>query len=120
MSEKGDGRGHNATGFTIVMAGGGIQGGRAYRITDESGLHAVEARLHVHDLHSTNLDLMGLDHRKLVYPHKGRPHKGRPRKGRPRKGRLYGSIASPLLDPCEEDDDSNDQPDDKPRYCEPD
>jgi hypothetical protein len=75
MSEKGDGRDHNPTGFTMVMAGGGVKAGRAYGMTDEVGLHAVEDRLHVHDLHSTILYMMGLDHRKLVYLHKGRPER---------------------------------------------
>ncbi|QDU92845.1 DUF1501 domain-containing protein [Lignipirellula cremea] len=75
MSERGDGRDHNPTGFTMWMAGGGVQGGKAHGTTDEVGLHAVEDRLHVHDLHSTILYLMGLDHRKLVYMHKGRPER---------------------------------------------
>jgi hypothetical protein len=75
QSEKGDGRDHNATGFTMWMAGGGVQGGRTYGATDEAGLHAIEDRLHVHDLHSTILYLMGIDHRKLVYLHKGRPER---------------------------------------------
>ncbi len=75
MSEKGDGRDHNPTGFTMWMAGGGVRSGQAYGATDEVGLHAVEDRLHVHDLHSTVLYLMGVDHRKLVYLHKGRPER---------------------------------------------
>jgi hypothetical protein len=72
MSEKGDGRDHNPTGFTMWMAGGGVRAGYAYGTTDEVGLHAVEDRLHVHDVHSTILALLGVDHRKLVYSHKGR------------------------------------------------
>ena len=75
MSEKGDGRDHNPTGFTMWMAGGGVRGGQAYGNTDEVGLHAIEDRLHVHDLHATILQLMGVDHRKLVYLHKGRPER---------------------------------------------
>lgn len=75
MSEKGDGRDHNPTGFTMWMAGGGVRSGQAYGTTDEVGLHAVEDRLHVHDIHSTVLHLMGVDHRKLVYVHKGRPER---------------------------------------------
>jgi len=38
-------------------------------------LHAVEDRLHVHDLHSTILDLLGVDHTELIYMHKGRPER---------------------------------------------
>ena len=75
MSEKGDGRDHNPTGFTMVMAGGGVRAGQVYGATDEIGLHAIEDRMHVHDFHSTILHLMGLDHRKLVYLHKGRPER---------------------------------------------
>ncbi len=75
MSEKGDGRDHNPTGFTMVMAGGGVRAGQAYGSTDEVGLHAVEDRIHVHDFHSTILHLMGLDHRELIYLHKGRPER---------------------------------------------
>lgn len=75
MSEKGDGRDHNPTGFTMWIAGGGVRSGYAYGTTDEIGLHAVEDRLHVHDLHATILHLMGVDHRELVYRHKGRPER---------------------------------------------
>jgi hypothetical protein len=75
MSEKGDGRDHNPTGFTMWMAGGGVRSGYAYGTTDEVGLHAVEDRLHVHDIHSTIMHLMGVDHRKLIYSHKGRPER---------------------------------------------
>jgi hypothetical protein len=75
MSEKGDGRDHNPTGFTMWMAGGGVKGGQAIGTTDEVGLHAVEDRLHVHDLHATILYLMGIDHMDLVYRYKGRPER---------------------------------------------
>jgi hypothetical protein len=75
MSEKGDGRDHNPYGFTMWMAGGGVQGGQVIGSTDEVGLHAVEDRLHVHDLHATILYLLGIDHMKLVYRYKGRPER---------------------------------------------
>ncbi len=75
MSEKGDGRDHNPTGFTMWMAGGGVKGGQTIGTTDEIGLHAVEDRLHVHDLHATILWLLGLDNMGLVYKYKGRPER---------------------------------------------
>lgn len=75
MSEKGDGRDHNPNGFTMWMAGGGVRAGCTVGATDEIGLHAVEDRLHVHDLHATILHLMGLDPVKLVYHHQGRPER---------------------------------------------
>lgn len=75
MSEKGDGRDHNPYGFTMWMAGGGVPGGRVIGETDDFGLHAVQDRVHVHDLHATLLHLLGLDHSRLVYLHKGRPER---------------------------------------------
>ena len=66
------GRDHNATGFTMWMAGGGVKGGTVFGATDEIGLRAVEGRAHVNDLHATILHLMGLDHKKLTFPHDGR------------------------------------------------
>jgi Protein of unknown function (DUF1501) len=75
MSEKGDGRDHNPTGFTMWLAGGGVKGGQAIGSTDDVGLHAVDERMHVHDLHATVLRLMGLDHMDLVYKYKGRPER---------------------------------------------
>jgi hypothetical protein len=75
MSEKGDGRDHNPTGFSMWMAGGGVKGGQAIGTTDDLGLHAVQDRLHVHDLHATILYLMGIDNMELVYRYKGRPER---------------------------------------------
>ena len=89
MSEKGDGRDHNPTGFTMWMAGGGVRGGTVHGTTDEIGLHAVENRLHVHDIHSTILYLMGLDHKQLVYFHAGRPERIDAN-----EGHVYKAIAS--------------------------
>ncbi|MCI0377613.1 MAG: DUF1501 domain-containing protein [Gemmataceae bacterium] len=75
MSEKGDGRDHNPYGFTMWMAGGGVRGGQVIGRTDEMGLHAIEDRLHVHDLHATILYLLGLDHMRLIYRVSGRPER---------------------------------------------
>ena len=75
MSEKGNGRDHNPYGFTMFMAGGGVKGGQTIGATDEIGLHAVEDRLHIHDLHASILYLLGLDHMQLTYRHQGRPER---------------------------------------------
>jgi len=85
QSEKGDGRDHNPTGFTMWMAGGGVKGGQTIGSTDDVGLHAVEDRLHVHDLHATILWLMGLDNMELVYKYKGRPERPTLNEGGPCK-----------------------------------
>ena len=71
--EQGDGgRNHNPYGFTIWLAGGGVNGGRSIGATDEIGLRAVEDRQHVRDLHATILAAFGIDHERLVFPHDGR------------------------------------------------
>ena len=75
MSEKGAGRDHNPTGFSMMWAGGGVKGGQSIGQTDELGLRAVEDKLHVHDLHATNMHLMGVDHTQLIYHDKGRPER---------------------------------------------
>jgi hypothetical protein len=67
-----DGRDHNPYGYTIWMAGAGVKPGFVYGATDEFGYHAVENRMHIHDLHATLLHLMGLNHEKLTYRYAGR------------------------------------------------
>jgi hypothetical protein len=66
------GRDHNHYGFSMWLAGGGVQGGQAYGATDDFGFAAVERRVHVHDLHATVLRLLGLDHERLTYRYAGR------------------------------------------------
>lgn len=64
---KGSGRDHNSYGFTMWMAGGGIQGGVSVGKTDELGSAAVEDRFHVKRLHATILHQLGLDPNQLTY-----------------------------------------------------
>jgi Protein of unknown function (DUF1501) len=71
-AEGTDGREHHPFGFSMWLAGGGIKGGLAYGATDEFGWHAVENKVHVHDLHATILHLMGINHEKLTYRYSGR------------------------------------------------
>jgi hypothetical protein len=64
---QGTGRDHNAYGFTMWLAGGGIKGGVSVGTTDELGNFAVDDRFHVKNLHATVLHQMGLDPNKLSY-----------------------------------------------------
>lgn len=64
---KGTGRDHNAYGFTMWLAGGGIKGGVSVGQTDELGSAAVKDPFHVKHLHATVLNQMGLDPNKLTY-----------------------------------------------------
>jgi hypothetical protein len=69
---QGTGRDHHIKGFSIWMAGGGIQGGISYGNTDEFGYAAVENPVHVNDFHATMLHLFGIDHTRLTYRYQGR------------------------------------------------
>ena len=66
------GRDHNHWGFSLWMAGGGIQGGKVYGATDEFGFQAVENPVSIHDLQATMLHLLGFDHERLTYHYAGR------------------------------------------------
>ncbi len=72
---EGRGRDHNPTAFTMWLAGGDVRGGQTLGVTDELGLNVVEDPVHVLDLHTTILHLMGLDTRQLTFMHKGRPER---------------------------------------------
>ena len=71
-AQGGKGRDHHNLGFTMWMAGGGVQGGRVVGATDAIGLQAVENRYHFRDIHTTILHLLGLDQDLLTYLHLGR------------------------------------------------
>ncbi|MDC0302570.1 DUF1501 domain-containing protein [bacterium] len=66
------GRDHHPHGFTMWMAGGGMKPGLTYGATDEFGYHAVEDKVHVHDLHATILHQLGIDHKRLTFRSQGR------------------------------------------------
>ncbi|HBE96834.1 MAG TPA: sulfatase [Verrucomicrobiales bacterium] len=66
------GRDHHPHGFTMWMAGGGMKPGLTYGATDEFGYHAVENKVHVHDLHATILHQLGIDHKRLTFRSQGR------------------------------------------------
>jgi uncharacterized protein (DUF1501 family) len=72
VTEGTDGRDHNPHGFTMWLTGGGVRGGMVHGATDEFGYHAVEGKVHMHDLHATILHMLGLDHEALTYRHDGR------------------------------------------------
>ena len=80
---EGRGRDHNPTAFTMWMAGGGVRGGQTIGATDELGLNITEDPLHVLDIHSTILHLMGVDASRLTFLHKGRPERPNINEGRP-------------------------------------
>jgi hypothetical protein len=70
--KNGTGRDHNPDGFTMLLAGGGVQGGLSFGATDEFGHHAIADKVHMHDMHATILHLLGINHEKLTYRYAGR------------------------------------------------
>jgi len=87
-AEGTNGREHHPFGFTMWLAGGGIKGGMVHGATDEFGWHAIENKVHVHDLHATILHLMGIDHQKLTYRYSGRDF---------RLTDVYGNVVREIL-----------------------
>jgi hypothetical protein len=85
---QGDGRDHHIKGFSLWMAGGGIKPGFAHGATDDLGYHAVQDKVHVHDLHATMLHLLGIDHKKLTYRFQGRDF---------RLTDVHGNVVTPIL-----------------------
>ncbi|MFM7842955.1 MAG: DUF1501 domain-containing protein, partial [Planctomycetota bacterium] len=72
VSQGADGRDHNRHGFSLWLAGGGFRRGYVHGATDDFGYRSVTDVVSVHDLHATLLTTLGLDHRRLSYPHDGR------------------------------------------------
>lgn len=74
-SQNTTGRDHNPRGYTVWLAGGGVQGGVVHGATDEFGFKAVEDRHYYSDLHATILRQLGLDPTKMTIRALGRTMK---------------------------------------------
>ncbi len=72
MMQGNRGRQHNAAGFTLCMAGGGVRPGTTIGATDDIGLLAVDAPVSVKDFHATILAALGLRHEELFFDVNGR------------------------------------------------
>jgi len=69
------GRDHHGKCFSIVLAGAGVRGGTVVGATDELGYQVVADPFTVHDLQATMLHLLGFDHERLVFRHRGRDYR---------------------------------------------
>jgi len=72
VSQGADGRDHNRHAFSLWLAGGGFRQGYTHGATDDFGYKAIQDVVSVHDLQATLLEALGIDHRRLTYPHDGR------------------------------------------------
>ncbi len=66
------GRDHHGRCYSIWMAGGGVKAGFSYGQTDDYCYNIVENPVHIHDLNTTILHTLGIDHEKLTYRFQGR------------------------------------------------
>jgi hypothetical protein len=66
------GRDHHPRCFTVWMAGGGVRPGITYGETDDYCYNIASDPVHVHDLHATILNRLGIDHTKLTFKFQGR------------------------------------------------
>lgn len=66
------GRNHNAAGFTIWLAGGGVRPGVRIGATDEIGYMAIERPTPFRDVHATILTALGLNYEELSFHTNGR------------------------------------------------
>lgn len=72
MMQGDHGRQHNAAGFTIWMAGGGVRPGVRIGATDDIGLMAIDRPHPFRDLHATILAALGIQHEALRFEMNGR------------------------------------------------
>ena len=66
------GRDHHPRCFTVWLAGGGIRPGVVLGETDDFSYNITADPVHVHDLQTTILHLLGIDHKRLTYRFQGR------------------------------------------------
>lgn len=88
VAQGSNGRDHNPAGFTVWLAGAGIEGGVSHGETDEFGYYAVKDKVHMHDLHATILHLLGINHERLTYQYAGRDF---------RLTDVYGEVVKPVI-----------------------
>jgi uncharacterized protein (DUF1501 family) len=91
LSNTNYGRDHHPRCFTMFMAGGGTKPGTVFGNTDMLGYNIVDKdgmpltgltaanthadAVHIHDLHATMMDLLGIDHERLIFRFQGRRYR---------------------------------------------
>ena len=90
LTETNYGRDHHPRCFTIWMAGGGVKPGISIGETDDYCYNIVKDPVHIHDLQTTILHVMGIDHKKLTFKYQGRHF---------RLTDVHGELVQPALRP---------------------
>jgi Protein of unknown function (DUF1501) len=68
------GRDHWPHAYTVLVAGGGVRGGRAYGASDDRGAYVTDAPVTPPDLQATVLHALGIRPDSIVHDRQGRPH----------------------------------------------
>ncbi len=82
------GRDHHPRCFTMWMAGAGIKPGISFGETDDYCYNIVKDPVHIHDLQTTILHVLGIDHKKLTFKYQGRHF---------RLTDVHGNLVKPVL-----------------------
>ena len=69
------GRDHHPRCFTVFLAGAGVKKGFSLGATDDYGYNITEDPVHVHDLNTTIMHILGVDHKKLTFRFQGRDYR---------------------------------------------
>ncbi len=69
------GRDHHPRCYTIWMAGAGVKKGITYGETDEFGYNIVKNGVHIHDFQATVMNILGIDHEKMIFKFQGRRYR---------------------------------------------
>ena len=69
------GRDHHPRCFTVWMAGAGVKHGITHGETDDFCYNITRDPVHVHDLHATILNILGIDHTRLTFKFQGRHYR---------------------------------------------
>lgn len=88
LTKEDYGRDHHPRCFSMFMAGAGIKGGMSYGETDDFSYNIAKDPVHVHDLHATILQTLGIDHHKLTFRFQGRDF---------RLTDVHGNLVKPIL-----------------------
>ncbi len=71
MEGRGNGRDHSPAGYTVWLAGGGVQGGQIIGQTDPLGYVAIERPVSPAEFHATILHALGINAARLTFEHHG-------------------------------------------------
>jgi len=66
------GRDHHPRCFTVLLAGAGVKRGLTLGMTDDYCYNIVQDPVHVHDLNATIMQILGIDHTRLIFRYQGR------------------------------------------------